>query len=157
MRPTLLLAAFAAALALTGSATAAGNPFGVTVVRFSPGSTPVQMRAAVTAAGGVVVGDLSAIDALAVVPTSTGFGSRVASKPVVTGLFTDTLFASDRHDELGGDRGGDAPRDDPSAVDFDPWHALFQWDDDRMNVQSAWRRTTGDRSIAVHTQARRHG
>ena len=149
MRPTLLLAAFAAALALTGSATAAGNPFGVTVVRFSPGSTPAQMRAAVTAAGGVVVGDLSPIDALAVVPTSAGFGSRVASKPVVTGLFTDTLFASDRHGELGGDRRGDGPRDDPSAVDFDPWHALFQWDDDRMNVQSAWRRTTGDRSIAV--------
>jgi lantibiotic leader peptide-processing serine protease len=147
-RPTLLLAAFAAALALTGSATAAGNPFGVTVVRFSHGSTPAQMRAAVTAAGGVVVGDLSAIDALAVVPGSAAFDSRVVSKPVVTGVFTDTLFASDRHDELGGDRRGEGPRDDGN-VDFDPWHALFQWDDDRMNVQSAWRRTTGDRSIAV--------
>jgi hypothetical protein len=74
---------------------------------------------------------------------------RVASRPVVTSVFTDTLFASDRHDDLGGDRRGAGPRDDPSAVDFDPWHALFQWDDDRMNVQSAWRRTTGDRSIAV--------
>jgi subtilisin family serine protease len=147
-RPTLLLAAFAAALALTGSATAAGNPFGVTVVRFSHGSTPSQMRAAVTAAGGVVVGDMSAIDALAVVPGSAAFDSRVASKPVVTGLFTDTLFASDRHDELGDDLRGAGPRDDGN-VDFDPWHALFQWDDDRMNVQSAWRRTTGDRSIAV--------
>src|SRR4051812_39522674 len=142
MRPTLLLAAFAAALAITGSATAAGNPFGVTVVRFSPGSTPAQMRSAVTAAGGVVVGDLSAIDALAVVPASAsaGFDSRVASKAVVTGLFTDTLFASDHHDELRGER---------SAQDFDPLHALFQWDDDRMNVQAAWRRTTGDRSIDV--------
>jgi lantibiotic leader peptide-processing serine protease len=140
MRPTLLLAAFAAALAISGSATAAGNPFGVSVVRFSQGSTPAQMRAAVTAAGGVVVGDLSAIDALAVVPASAGFHSRIASKAVVTGLFTDTLFASDRHDELRGGR---------SAPDFDPLHALFQWDDDRMNVQSAWRRTTGDRSISV--------
>ena len=149
MRPTLLLATFAAALAITGSATAAGNPFGVTVVRFSPGSTPAQMRAAVTAAGGVVVGDLSAIDALAVVPASTGFDSRVSSKPVVTGLFTDTLLASDRHDELRDDRRGDGPRDDRSVPDFDPWHALFQWDDDRMNLQPAWRRTTGDRSIAV--------
>jgi subtilisin family serine protease len=148
-RPTLLLATFAAALAITGSATAAGNPFGVTVVRFSPGSTPVQMRAAVTAAGGVVVGDLSAIDALAVVPTSAGFGSRVASKPLVTGLFTDTLFASDRRDDLRDDRHSDGPPADRNDVDFDPWHALFQWDDDRMNVQSAWRRTTGDRSIAV--------
>src|SRR3954468_17015333 len=140
MRPTLLLATLAAALAITGSATAAGNPFGVTVVRFSPGSTPAQMRSAVTAAGGVVVGDLSPIDALAVVPASAGFDSRVASKTVVTGLFTDTLFASDHHDELRGER---------SAQDFDPLHALFQWDDDRMNVQAAWRRTTGDRSIDV--------
>ena len=149
MRPTLLLATFAAALAITGSATAAGNPFGVTVVRFSPGSTPAQMRAAVTAAGGVVVGDLSAIDALAVVPASAGFDSRVTSKPLVTGLFTDTLFASDRRDDLRDDRHGDGPPGDRNDVDFDPWHALFQWDDDRMNVQSAWRRTTGDRSIAV--------
>ncbi len=149
MRPTLLLATLAAALAFTGSATAAGNPFGVTVVRFSPGSTPAQMRAAVTAAGGVVVGDLSAIDALAVVPASAGFDSRVASKPVVTGLFTDTLFASDRRDDLRDDRRGDGPRDDRSVPDFDPWHALFQWDDDRLNLQSAWRRTTGDRSVAV--------
>jgi lantibiotic leader peptide-processing serine protease len=140
MRPTLLLAAFAAALAITGSAAAAGNPFGVSVVRFSQGSTPAQMHAAVTAAGGVVVGDLSAIDALAVVPASAGFDSRVVSKALVTGLFTDTLFASDHHDEL---------RGQPSAQDFDPLHALFQWDDDRMNVQSAWRRTTGDRSIDV--------
>ena len=149
MRPTLLLATFAAALAITGSATAAGNPFGVTVVRFSPGSTPAQMRAAVTAAGGVVVGDLSAIDALAVVPASASFDSRVASKPLVTGLFTDTLFASDRRDDLRDDRHDGGPPADRDDVDFDPWHALFQWDDDRMNVRSAWRRTTGDRSIAV--------
>jgi subtilisin family serine protease len=31
----------------------------------------------------------------------------------------------------------------------DPWHGLFQWDDDRMDVEQAWRRTTGSRSIAV--------
>ena len=119
------------------------------MVRFAHGTTPAQMRAAVTASGATVVGDLSAIDALAVVPASAGFDSRVSSKPVVTGLFTDTLLASDRHDELRDDRRGDGPRDDRSVPDFDPWHALFQWDDDRMNLQPAWRRTTGDRSIAV--------
>ena len=149
MRPTLLLATFAAALAITGSATAAGNPFGVTVVRFSPGSTPAQMRGAVTAAGGVVVGDLSAIGALAVVPASSGFDSRVASKPAVTGLFTDTLFASDRREDLRDDGHGYGSPADRNDADFDPWHALFQWDDERMDVQSAWRSTTGDRSIAV--------
>jgi lantibiotic leader peptide-processing serine protease len=140
-RLTLLSAAFVGALAITATAGAAGNPFGVTVVRFSSDSTPAQMRAAVTAAGGVVVGDLSAIDALAVVPASTGFRSRVASKPAVTSLFTDTLFASGRHDDLRDDRRG--------APDFDPLHALLQWDDDRMNVAAAWRRTTGDKSISV--------
>src|SRR3954468_16947688 len=118
MRPTLLLATLAAALAITGSATAAGNPFGVTVVRFAPGSTPAQMRAAVTAAGGVVVGDLSAIDALAVVPASAGFAWRVASKPLVTGVFTDTLFTSDRREALQGDRRGDGPGEGRSAPDF---------------------------------------
>jgi lantibiotic leader peptide-processing serine protease len=149
MRPTLLLAAFAAALALTGSATAAGNPFGVTVVRFAHGTTPAQMRAAVTASGGVVVGDLSAIDALAVVPGSAGFDARVSSKRSVTDLFADTLIGGDRHDGMqSGGRGG-APGDGASSGLADPWHVLFQWDDDRMNVQPAWRRTTGDRSIAV--------
>ena len=149
MRPTLLLAAFAAALALTGSATAAGNPFGVTVVRFAHGTTPAQMRSAVTASGGVVVGDLSAIDALAVVPSSAGFNASVSSKHSVTELFADTLIGADRYDGRRDGGRGDGPGDGRGDAFADPWHALFQWDDDRMNVQPAWRRTTGDRSIAV--------
>ena len=124
MRPTLLLAAFAAALAITGSASAAGNPWGVTVVRFSPGTTPAQMRATVTASGGVVVGDLSAIDALAVVPRSPGFDASVSSKPSVTSLFADPLLDSGKHDGMLG-VGGNGPGDRPSADLGDPWHALF--------------------------------
>ena len=149
MRPTLLLATLAAALAITGSASAAGNPWGVTVVRFSAGTTPAQMRAAVNASGGVVVGDLSAIDALAVVPSAPGFDSSVSSKRSVTSLFADRLLGSGKHDRLQGGGNGDDPGDRVSRDLGDPWHALFQWDDDRMNVQPAWRRTTGDRSIAV--------
>jgi subtilisin family serine protease len=149
MRPTLLLAAFVSAFALTGSATAAGNPFGVTVVRFAHGTTPAQMRAAVTSSGGVVVGDLSAIDALAVVPSSDGFSASVSSKRSVTALFADTLIGADRRDGLGSGGSGSAPSQGPSSGLADPWHVLFQWDDDRMDVQPAWRRTTGDRSIAV--------
>ena len=42
------------------------------------GRRRLEMRAAVTASGGVVVGDLSAIDALAVVPGSAGFDARVS-------------------------------------------------------------------------------
>src|SRR4051812_38198856 len=149
MRPTLLLATLAAALALTGSATAAGNPFGVTVVRFAPGTTPAQMRAAVTASGGTVVGDLSAIDALAVVPGSTAFDANVRSKRSVTQLFADPLLGGDRHDGMRAGGAGSGPPEGPGTGVGDPWHALFQWDDDRMNVAPAWRRTSGDRSVAV--------
>jgi hypothetical protein len=87
MRLTLLLAAFAGALALTGPVSAAGNPFGVTVVRFSPATSPAQMRAAVVSAGGVVVADLSEIDALGVVPRSTGFTARLNANRAVTAVF----------------------------------------------------------------------
>jgi subtilisin family serine protease len=150
-RLTFLLAATAAACALTGSASAAGNPFGVTVVRFSAQTTPAQMRSTVTAAGGVVVGDLSAIGALAVVPRSTGFAARLNSSRSVTALFQDSLFTSDRDADAprGGGRAGDPGDVKGTDLVTDPWHALFQWDDDRMNVSSAWRRTTGDNSIAV--------
>src|SRR5262249_9547555 len=129
------------------------NPFGVTVVRFSPQTTPAQMRAAVTSAGGVVVADLSPIDAMAVVPRGSGFNARLSSTRSVTDFFQDTLFGSDHFADgpRGGGGFGNGPGDgfgfrDPVA---DPWHSLFQWDDDRMDVQRAWRRTTGDRSIAV--------
>jgi subtilisin family serine protease len=150
-RRTLLVAVCGIACVFAGSASAAGNPFGVTVVRFTPQTTPAQMRAQVVAAGGIVLADLSQIDALAVVPRASGFDTRVSANRSVTDLFPDTLFTSDHFAEgpRGGGQGhgpGDGAGSDPVA---DPWHSLFQWDDDRMDVQGAWRRTTGDRSIAV--------
>src|SRR4029453_5155497 len=48
----------------------------------------------------------------------------------------------------GGRPGGFGTGDHDDRV-ADPWHGLFQWDDDRMDVSQAWRRTTGSRSIAV--------
>jgi subtilisin family serine protease len=149
-RLTLLIVAVVAACTFVGEASASGNPFGVSVVRFSPGTTPAQMRAAVTAADGVVVTDLSAIDALAVVPRSSSFRSRIESTRSVTTFFPDTLLAADRGADLRfGGRRGDGPGSSGGGGVSDPWHGLFQWDDDRMDVQQAWRRTTGDRSIAV--------
>jgi subtilisin family serine protease len=150
-RPTLLLAALVAALALTGSSSAAGNPFGLTVVRFSAQTTPVQMRAAVSSAGGVVVSDLSEIGALGVVPRSTGFAARLNANRAVTAYFQDSMLTTQR--------GGDDRV--PEGFAADPWHDLssflgvtnpegiLQWDDGRMNVSTAWKRTTGDDSIAV--------
>src|SRR5262245_59233682 len=109
------------------------------------------MRQAVDAAGGVVVTDLSAIDALAVVPRSADFGARIDANRSVTNFFPDTLLAADRGADLhfaGGRQGGPAWGHHDARV-ADPWHGLFQWDDDRMDVEQAWRRTTGSRSISV--------
>ena len=163
-RPTLLLAAFAAALAFTGSSLAAGNPFGLTVVRFSAQTTPAQMRAAVTSAGGVVVADLSEIGALGVVPRSPGFAARLNADRAVTALFQDSVLTTNRgSDELARSGGAPSGAPDEGNAGFvaDPWHDLpsflgvtnpegiLQWDDGRMNVPAAWKRTTGDHSIAV--------
>jgi len=149
-RVTFLLAAFAASCVWAGPAFA-GNPFGVTVVRFSPHTSPAQMRSDVTTAGGVVVADLSAIDALAVVPRSARFGARLSSSRAVTAVFEDSLFAGDRApDGLGGgSRSNDPGVARSDGFIADPWHGLFQWDDARMNVAPAWSSTTGDSSIAV--------
>jgi subtilisin family serine protease len=151
LRPTLFLATFVAALALAGPASA-GNPFGVTLVRFDSSATPAQMRSSVQAAGGVVVADLSPIHALAVVPRAASFDARMASSRSVDSFFQDSFLAANhRDDHHGGGRGNDGPGDWRGGNDFlaDPWHGLFQWDDDRMDVPAAWRKTTGDRSIAV--------
>jgi subtilisin family serine protease len=149
-RPSLLLAACVVACAFAGSASAAGNPFGVTVVRFSSQTSPAQMRSSVAAAGGVVVADLSAIDALAVVPRSPAFTARLASDRSVTASFEDSLLEGDRSsDGVDGTGPWSGPGAAGAGVVADPWHALFQWDDDRMNVSTAWQRTTGDQSIAV--------
>jgi subtilisin family serine protease len=138
------------ALAFAGSASSGGNPFGVTLVRFSPGTSPAEMRSTVTSAGGIVVADLSPIHALAVVPRAKSFDASLASDGSVTDVFEDSVVAPDRGGDKfrGGGQNGD-PGDRRSNDVADPWHALFQWDDDRMNVLPALRRTTGDRSIAV--------
>ena len=123
------------------------------------------MRAAVASAGGVVVADLSQIGALGVVPRSTSFTARLKANRAVTTFFQDSVLSANRgSDERA--RGGRGPEggpgdDGPGGFVADPWHDLpsflgvtnpegiLQWDDGRMNVPAAWRRTTGDDSIAV--------
>jgi subtilisin family serine protease len=162
-RPTLLLAAFVATLAITGSATAAGNPFDVTVVRFAPGTSPAQMQRIVTSAGATVVADLSPIGAMVVVPTSTGFDASVDRNAAVTTAFEDALL-TDGHGHLDGQGGGPAPdlAPGPPGKSFpDPLHDLssflgvtnpegiLQWDDNRMDVPAAWKKTTGSKDVVV--------
>ena len=160
-RPGLLLAAVFGALAFAGSASAA-NPFGITVVRFAPGTPPAQMRSAVSSAGGVVVNDMSQISALAAASSTEGFAERIRRNPAVVAAFQDALLVSDRGDvnEHGGGRAPDS--DGGTGGSFpDPWHELpsflgvtnpegiLQWDDNRMHVPGAWASTRGDRSIVV--------
>jgi len=161
-RPCLLLATFAAALAISGSATA-GNPFDVTVVRFTPGTTPAQMRQVVAAAGATVVADLSPIGAMVVVPSGAGFDARVDRNAAVTTSFEDALL-DDSHGRPDGRGGGHAPDQGPGPPGKgfpDPLHnapsflgvtnpeGILQWDDNRMDVPDAWKKTRGDQNIVV--------
>jgi lantibiotic leader peptide-processing serine protease len=148
-RPSLLLAAFCAALAFASSASAAGNPFGVTIVRFTPQTTPVQMRAAVTAAGGAVVTDLTAIDALAVVPRGQGFDARIGTARGVTAVFEDLLFTTDRADAVPSSHAASVPAEPAAGGLPEPWHPVFQWDDYVMDVPTAWQTTTGADTVGI--------
>jgi lantibiotic leader peptide-processing serine protease len=160
-RRGLLLAAIFCALAFAGSASAS-NPFGVTVVRFTPGTPPAQMRSAVSSAGGVVISDMSQISALAAASSTDGFAERIRRNPLVRAAFEDVLLVND-HSDVNEHGGGRAPDSDGGTGGSfpDPWHELpsflgvtnpegiLQWDDNRMRVPGAWTSTRGDRSIVV--------
>ena len=68
------------------------NPFGVEIVRFAAGTTPAQMKAAVTNAGGQVVTDLSPLGALAVAPVAGDFGAKISANAGVTSFFPESMF-----------------------------------------------------------------
>ena len=162
-----LLAVVPAVLAVAASAPAQGGPgssLGVQIVRFVRGTAPAQMRADVANAGGTVVADLSAANALAVLPGSASFSSAIAAQPGVAGSFSDRPVDGlhGRDDGHGGGPGHGPPGDGKKGASApDPWHDLpsfwdetnptgiLQWDDDRMDVPDAWKRTTGSSSVDV--------
>jgi lantibiotic leader peptide-processing serine protease len=163
-RLVLLSACAAAFLAVApGYARAGSNPFGVTIVRFAPGTTPAQMRAAVAAAGGDVVTDLSALDAMAVASSAPDFRAKLGADSRVATFFGESMFDGPALED--GTRGGsliDAPRFGKSGGGFpDPWHdassflgmtnpqGILQWDDARMDVPAAWTTTLGDKNVRV--------
>jgi subtilisin family serine protease len=164
-RPGFLLAFVAAFLAVAAPAQAKSqakaNPFGVTVVRFTGGTTDADMKAAVTKAGGEVVTDLSEVGALAVAPVAADFTTRIRSNPRVTSVFAEPVFRM----PVGRDvESKAAPAWTPAfggSPSPDPWHdassflgvtnpqGILQWDDARMNVSPAWTKTLGDRTVRV--------
>ena len=148
------LGAVALAMTVTGLSTAAtsatsagssasvrtdprGNSLGVQVVRFAKGTSPSQMRRAVSAAGATIVTDLTKLRALAVVPSkSAGFKARINARKGVRAVWLDRVTAV------------------PNAVTPDPLHDLdafagedapgvLQWEDDRQGVRQAWQTTSG--------------
>jgi lantibiotic leader peptide-processing serine protease len=138
------------------------NPFRITIVRFESGTTPEQMQAAIANAGGDIVTDLSPIGAMAVVPISHDFGTRIGANAHVAGSFAESRF--DAPVTLDGKEGSGpvgSPDFGKSHSFPDPWHdassflgvtnpeGILQWDDARMNVPAAWATTFGDRTIKV--------
>jgi hypothetical protein len=157
--------AFVAALAVAAPAHARSqmkpNPFGVTIVRFSGGTGAAEMRTAVTKAGGDVVTDLSEVGSVAAAPVASDFASRIGSNPRVTSVFVEPVFRMPLGRDLDD---GSAPASTPlfgASLSPDPWHdaasflgvtnpqGILQWDDARMNVAPAWRRTLGDPTVRV--------
>jgi lantibiotic leader peptide-processing serine protease len=157
----LCAAAFLAAA--PAYAKSGANSFGITIVRFSPGTTPAQMQAAVASAGGTVVTDLSPVGALAVASTAPGFRSAIGGDARVTSVFVEPRFdAPVGRDGSDGSSSVGAPTFGSATSSFpDPWHdassflgvtnpeGILQWDDARMNVPAAWATTLGDPSIRV--------
>ena len=162
-RLVLLLLCAAAVLAVAPGAHSQGNPFGVTIVRFAPQTTPAQMRASVMAAGGEVVTDLSPLGAMAVASSAPDFRARLGADSRVATFFGESMFDGPAlNDGKGGGSVVDAQRFDKSRGSFpDPWHdassflgmtnpqGILQWDDARMDVPAAWATTLGDRGVRV--------
>ena len=112
-----------------------GNDLGIQVVRFANGTSAAAMRQAVADSGAQVVTDLSAIDALAVVPTGSGFDAKIKAQKGVRAAWLDRVSETN------------AFQPDP-LHDFDAFNGenapgVLQWEDDRDGVRQAWNTTKG--------------
>jgi subtilisin family serine protease len=162
-RLALALSALAALLAAAPAyAKADPNPFGVTIVRFTNGTSAGEMTSAVAKAGGKVVTDLSPVGAVAVSPVASDFAARIKANSRVTAAFVEPVFKMPVGQDFASGGGSKAaPSFGPSPLFPDPWHdapsflgvtnpqGILQWDDARMNVPAGWSKTLGDRSVRV--------
>lgn len=143
-----------------------GNPLGVMVVRFKPGTSAADMSAAITNAGGEVVTNLSKLNRMSAVSSDSAFATKLKANKKVAAVFTDRVYSLPKMDVAAADAnsgaaqgpqlGNPGPNTPP-----DPWHNLsnflgennpegiLQWDDARMNVPAAWATTTGNHSVRV--------
>src|SRR5262245_20970650 len=160
MLAVLLVAAVAGSVAVAMAADQKDrDPFGVTVIRFKPGTSEQQMRDSIAAAGGTVLANISRIGAMSAVSSSSSFAAAIANDSRVIAAFPDKLVADVPGPDASGDAGAGA-----GSVSFgkgggttppDPWHnatsflgetnpeGILQWDDNRMDVPPAWSTTLG--------------
>jgi hypothetical protein len=144
---TLLLLFGAALLASGASSSANGkhkrdlSAFGEYAVRFQPGTSLADMANAVKRAKGTVIEDMHQISAVAAASADPAFAANLTANPLVVAAFIDGVGPS-ANGQLGGTSAAPATQTS-SGGPFDPWHALYQWDDARMDVPAPSSRTSG--------------
>lgn len=159
-----MIAPTASAAPVKGAATTK-NPLGVLIVKFKGGLTKQQMVDAVANAGGEVVTDLSKINSIAAVASTSSFKANILKNPSVIKVFEDKFSVRIPKTDASTDTvtgknnpqlGNPGPNGPP-----DPWHnatsflgetnpeGILQWDDNRMNVPAAWEETTGNSTVRV--------
>jgi len=175
----LLAAAFACAGVLCTTTAGAGSrpsysvspaahnsPSAESIVRFDSGTSAADMRQIVENAGGDVATVMPEIFAVAVRTNSADFTAEVEANPKVSAVFVDRYISWGTSDSrLAGD--SKLPTSFVPTYSWlkgknhffspDPLHdaaapnaeGIVQWDDNRMNVPNAWKKTTGDRSVVV--------
>jgi subtilisin family serine protease len=139
------------------------SPSAESIVRFEPGTSATEMEEIVTEAGGEVATVMPEISAAAVLSNDSVFATKLDAEPKVKALFVDRYISWGPSDERLSASGSTPPLFVPTSSKSkssgfpDPLHdasapnpeGIVQWDDNRMNVPSAWEETKGDSSIVV--------
>ncbi len=146
----------------SSSRVAHSSPSAERIVRFESNTSAADMQQIVADAGGEVASVMPEISAVAVRTDSADFAAEIEASPKVKAVFVDRYISWGSSDSrLAGDKRHPisfAPKGKKSHRVFpDPLHdaaapnaeGIVQWDDNRMNVPDAWKRTTGDKSIVV--------
>lgn len=140
--------------------TAHSSPSAESIVRFDAGTSAAEMQEIVTDAGGDVATVMPEISAVAVRTNGGDFADAIEASPKVNAVFVDRYISWGRSDNrLAGHskpsnrfvpRGKYTPFPDPLHNAWAPnAEGIVQWDDNRMDVPDAWKKTKGDSSIVV--------
>jgi hypothetical protein len=144
----------------SSSPIAHNSPSAESIVRFDAGTSAADMQQIVADAGGDVATVMPEISAVSVRTNSADFSTEIEANPKVNAVFVDRYVSWGSTDSrLGGHNSSTSfmPKTKGRSSFPDPLHnaaapnaeGIVQWDDNRMDVPDAWRRTTGDKSIVV--------